>query len=152
MGRTSSAELTPDFRTRQVQVNTSTGVLQTGMGYYSIPDTIAIHLPGLDAPVEFQNQDEIVLGRGESVSLSLPDFDPCLSPDVPMVSRQHAVIRKTEFGFTLEDLNSTNGTWVNGMELQPGQVYLLRNGDQVKLAEQLLFVYFATEEADAPVQ
>ena len=152
MGRiSSSAELTPDSRTKDARVYATVQPLPSGVSSYPIPDTITIHLPGLNAPVVFQNQDEITLGRGDGASLSLSDFDLLVGSDVPLISRRHAVIRRTEWGFTLEDLSSTNGTWVNGMQLLPGQTYLLRNGDQLKLAEQFLFVYFSSGDSDNPV-
>jgi pSer/pThr/pTyr-binding forkhead associated (FHA) protein len=34
--------------------------------------------------------------------------------DDPTVSRRHATLKKAEATWTLEDLGSTNGTWVNG--------------------------------------
>ena len=140
------AEPVPDYLTRKVDASAYRP--SNGLSSHPIPDTITFHLPGLDAPVVFQGQDEITVGRGEGVTLSLSDYDLLVGPDVPLISRRHAVIRRTEWGFTLEDLSSTNGTWVNGMQLQPGQTYLLRNGDQLKLAEQLLFVYFSSSEND----
>jgi pSer/pThr/pTyr-binding forkhead associated (FHA) protein len=134
-----------------VEVNTADRPLANGVSSHPLPDTITIHLPGLDAPLEFRDQDEITLGRGDGVSLCLSNFDPLVGEDVPLVSRRHAVIRRSEWGFTIEDLSSTNGTWVNGMELKPGQIYLLRNGDQLKLAEQYMFVYLSSSNGDDPM-
>jgi pSer/pThr/pTyr-binding forkhead associated (FHA) protein len=34
-------------------------------------------------------------------------------------------------GLWLVDLDSTNGTWINGLYLQPGMKYRLRNGDVI---------------------
>jgi pSer/pThr/pTyr-binding forkhead associated (FHA) protein len=129
-------------------VNAADHPLANGVSSHPLPDTITIHLPGLDAPLTFRDQDEITLGRGDGVDLSLSDFDLLVGSDVPLVSRRHAVIRQGEWGFTIEDLGSTNGTWVNGMELKPGQIYLLRNGDQLKLAEQYMFVYLSSSISD----
>lgn len=136
------------IQTQIVEVDTADRPLANGVSSHPLPDTITIHLPGLDAPLVFRDQDEIVLGRGEEVSLSLSDFDLTVGSEVPLISRRHAVIRRGEWGFTIEDLSSTNGTWVNGMELKPGQVYLLRNGDQLKLAEQYMFVYLSSSKSD----
>ena len=57
------------------------------------------------------------------------------------VSREHARIRHQEGGYTLEDLDSRNGTQVNGYRLTPHQPYALRPGDYVTLGELILFVY-----------
>lgn len=135
----SSIKLAPDFQAVEEEGNT-TGPLPNAASVYVIPNTIRIDLPGND-PIVFESQNEIILGRGMGASLSLPDFDPLVGDDVPLVSRRHALIRRTEWGITVQDLGSTNGTWLNGDRLTPGEIYMLRNGDQLKLAEQLLFVY-----------
>ena len=58
------------------------------------------------------------------------------------ISRRHAVIRTHEEGYTIEDLNSTNGTRVNTRRLLPGQPQTLKSGDQVQLGELILFLSF----------
>lgn len=47
------------------------------------------------------------------------------------VSRQHAILMPNLEGLWLVDLDSTNGTWINGLYLQPGMKYRLRNGDVI---------------------
>lgn len=65
--------------------------------------------------VNLENKD-VLLGRGDHCDVQLPD---------DRVSREHALIRPTEEGYTLEDL-SRNGTRVNfnmvsdATELAPG--------------------------------
>ncbi len=56
------------------------------------------------------------------------------------VSRLHAEFRKTEGGVALVDLNSTNGTKVNGEYLVPGEEYGLFNNDRISIAENE-FIY-----------
>lgn len=50
------------------------------------------------------------------------------------VSRIHALIVKEGADCIIEDLNSTNGTWVNGKQLEPRVPYVLKQGDKVLLA------------------
>ncbi|MCD7864204.1 MAG: FHA domain-containing protein [Lachnospiraceae bacterium] len=51
------------------------------------------------------------------------------------VSRIHASLRRDPQGNSvLEDLNSTNGTWVNDSRLSPRAPYTLRRGDKVSFA------------------
>jgi pSer/pThr/pTyr-binding forkhead associated (FHA) protein len=57
------------------------------------------------------------------------------------VSRQHAAIRYTDSTFTIEDLKSSNGTWVNENRLEPNQPRVLRNGDVIRLGQLIIFVY-----------
>jgi class 3 adenylate cyclase len=54
---------------------------------------------------------------------------------VPEVSGNHAEIRSGGEGWTLRDLGSTNGTRLNGDWITPGQEYVLKNGDLIKIAQ-----------------
>lgn len=59
----------------------------------------------------------------------------------PSVSRIHARIRKKEEEYYLSDLNSRNGTFLNGELLEAGKEVLLQDGDQICLAKEVfLFV------------
>ncbi len=55
--------------------------------------------------------------------------------DLPTVSRVHAKIRKREEEYYLTDLNSRNGTSVNGQMLKGDEEYLLQNEDEVDFAQ-----------------
>lgn len=50
------------------------------------------------------------------------------------ISRIHARVVKENGCCVIEDLNSTNGTWINGKVLKPRSVYVLREGDKVRFA------------------
>lgn len=50
----------------------------------------------------------ITIGRGESVTLQIPDSG---------VSRKHLQISVSDDGILIEDLNSTNGTFINGKQI-----------------------------------
>lgn len=50
------------------------------------------------------------------------------------ISRIHARVVKKDGHCIIEDLNSTNGTWVNGKVLQPRKAYILKEGDKVRFA------------------
>ena len=51
------------------------------------------------------------------------------------VSRVHALLLRENSEYKVEDLNSTNGTWVNGKVLIPREPYVLKEGDKVRFAE-----------------
>lgn len=56
-------------------------------------------------------------------------------------SRRHAAITYENGVAVLEDLNSLNGTWVNGSRLPPGQKLALQPGDILQIGTvQLKFV------------
>ena len=67
----------------------------------------------------------------QSVTIGrLPECDVVV--DDAGASRQHARIQRTESGFVLTDLGSTNGTMVNG---EPIQEHVLENGDRITIGE-----------------
>lgn len=54
------------------------------------------------------------------------------------VSRLHARITKENGEFYLEDLNSTNGTFKNGLQLQPYEKRKLQEEDEIRLGKVVL--------------
>ena len=56
------------------------------------------------------------------------------------VSRLHARIYRQGDYIYLEDLNSTNGTFKNGLRLQPYEKRRLEEGDEIRFGN-LLFIY-----------
>lgn len=59
---------------------------------------------------------------------------------VPEVSSLHSELRPGPEGWSIRDMNSTNGTRLNGNWLTAGQEYLLKNGDHIKVAQIDLIV------------
>ena len=55
--------------------------------------------------------------------------------DLPTVSRVHAKIRKRDEEYYLTDLNSRNGTSVNGRMLKCDEEYCLQDQDEVDFAQ-----------------
>ncbi|MBN2002137.1 MAG: FHA domain-containing protein [Anaerolineae bacterium] len=55
--------------------------------------------------------------------------------DSPRISRHHAQLKPTSNSLAIEDLNSTNGTWVNGKRLTASQI--LVHGDEIELADHV---------------
>lgn len=56
------------------------------------------------------------------------------------ISRMHARILKEKEYYYLEDLNSTNGTFKNGLRLQPYEKRRLEEGDDIRCG-RVLFVF-----------
>lgn len=75
-------------------------------------------------------QDEVTLGKDDRNSVRL-EFDAS-------VSRLHAVLVRYPSGWTLRDVGSRNGTFVNGSRVAGEHV--LRSGDEIRLgAVRLVF-------------
>jgi diguanylate cyclase (GGDEF)-like protein len=76
-------------------------------------------LSGERVGVRVSVQGNIVIGRDADAALVLPDQG---------VSSRHAVVQDRGDSFSLVDLDSTNGTFVNGTRTQEAE---LRNGDKI---------------------
>lgn len=64
-----------------------------------------------------------------------PDIDVSGFPDSSVVSRIHADIRVEGDTYFLEDVGSSNGTYVNHTPLPPGNRHRLRAGDRIALGK-----------------
>ncbi|HVU10692.1 MAG TPA: FHA domain-containing protein [Phototrophicaceae bacterium] len=82
------------------------------------------------------NKDIVTLGRDITNDIVIND---------PEVSRHHMRLTRGAGGFTVEDLGSTNGTFVNGQRLTGARP--LRPGDMIGLGETVTLAY---EMAAAP--
>lgn len=72
-------------------------------------------------PVQLAPRGTVIVGRSRSSDLRLPGGD---------ASRRHAEITGNAQGFTLFDLGSTNGTYVNGERVQE---HPLKPGDRIEI-------------------
>ena len=72
---------------------------------------------------------EYVIGRRSDCQIFVPDM---------RVSRQHARLWRDGEGWTLEDLGSNNGTYINGVRLQAATA--LRHDDEITIANNRIRV------------
>jgi len=56
------------------------------------------------------------------------------------VSRRHAVIHHSGADYTVEDMGSTNGTYVNKKRIQPHAPQAIKPGDEVRFGKLSLSV------------
>jgi pSer/pThr/pTyr-binding forkhead associated (FHA) protein len=59
------------------------------------------------------------------------------------VSRKHAVVHRAGASFTIEDMGSTNGTYVNKKRIQPHAPQAIKPGDEVRFGKLSLTVQAA---------
>ncbi|MEL6222992.1 MAG: FHA domain-containing protein [Cyanobacteria bacterium J06627_8] len=64
-----------------------------------------------------------------------PDIDVSGFADSEIVSRIHADIRVEGDAYYIEDMGSSNGTYVNNMSLPSGNRHRLRSGDRIALGK-----------------
>lgn len=85
--------------------------------------------PGVTFPLD---GDQLTIGRDSTNGVAINDAE---------ISRKHARMMFQGGKYVLEDLGSTNGTFVNGQRLA-GPV-VLKPGDVVSLGEQIVLMYDA---------
>lgn len=90
------------------------------------------------------DRDTLTLGRDPSNAIAINE---------PQVSRKHARITQQENVIVVEDLGSTNGTYVNGMRLTGPRA--LTPGDVISLGEAVTLTFYSagavpTEDLGAP--
>lgn len=94
------------------------------------------------APVTVLRDEEAILGRRASGTGGLIiDLVPFGAIQLG-VSRRHAVIHREEAGYYITDLNSTNGTRINGRRLLPNKPCRLSSGDVIRLGRLNLLVLY----------
>ncbi|HEY5984716.1 MAG TPA: FHA domain-containing protein [Anaerolineales bacterium] len=74
--------------------------------------------------------DQLIIGRDASNAVAINDAE---------VSRKHARLTFQGGKYVIEDLGSTNGTFVNGQRVSNSTV--LKPGDIVSLGEQIVLMY-----------
>jgi hypothetical protein len=94
---------------------------------------LAIHEPSLVSSkgmVFILGKPPVIIGRqsqGIKPDIDLTDIDPEF-----ISSRKHAEILLEDQGLVLKARKTTNGTFVNGVELRPSQKRILQNGDVIQ--------------------
>ena len=90
------------------------------------PSLVVIAGPGLGH--QYDLSDTIVdIGRQEDCVISVPSSK---------VSRRHASVQRVLGRYTVTDLGSTNGTFLNGRKLDKAE--MLKDGDKVQVGELVL--------------
>ena len=80
-------------------------------------------------------QNLSVIHIGKANDRVPPDIDVSGFESSEVVSRIHADIRVEGDAYYIEDVGSSNGTYVNGMSLLPGNRHRLRPGDRVSMGK-----------------
>lgn len=89
-----------------------------------------MYIVAMNAPARIElkiNKDPYVIGKKVS------DVDGAVTFN-RMISRRHCMVNRTGAGYTITDLRSANGTFLNQERLIPEQPYAVRSGDIVRMA------------------
>jgi pSer/pThr/pTyr-binding forkhead associated (FHA) protein len=89
--------------------------------------------------ISLESGEELLVGRKDNQRGIYPDVDLGLDGGYDAgVSRRHAIITPDASGYVLEDLDSANGTFVNGRRLPPQTPTPITNGDELKFGTLIL--------------
>lgn len=94
------------------------------------------HLILVSTGTVFKLGNAVIIGRANPVAQI--DFEGY--PEGKYISYQHAQITFVNGAYYLEDMGSSNHTYVNGIKLSQGQAQPLKEGDRVRFAKlELIF-------------
>jgi len=65
-----------------------------------------------------------------------------------VIESRHASLEVIDKNVMLTDLNSTNGTFLNGQRLQANQRQIARDSDEIQLGQLLLYIFFEKQPPD----
>jgi pSer/pThr/pTyr-binding forkhead associated (FHA) protein len=110
--------------------------------YIPPSSSLSLFLLNMGEPIAVRTEDEFVLGRVDEATsepiVDLTEFDGFATG----VSRRHALIHAAGEKYMLTDLNSSNGTWLNGHRLVPTRWYVLPSGAVIQLGRMKLVVSY----------
>jgi signal transduction histidine kinase len=96
---------------------------------------------GADAGRAFAiGAEGVVMGRGSGAGANLRAND---------ISRRHARVFPQGDAFCIEDLGSTNGTFVNGAPVSVTEPTPIRVGDRIQLGESVILIFTHHDELEA---
>jgi len=81
---------------------------------------LILNREGVDPVMRELGRDIVMIGRAPSNHIVI---------DHPTVSAQHALLLRTGASYSLKDLDSTNGTWINGVFVTDAD---LKDGDTIR--------------------
>lgn len=90
---------------------------------------LGMKLVAISAPTRVElsiDKDEFTIGKKETND-GIVSFNK-------MISRVHCKITNRNGQYAVSDLQSANGTYVNGLRLKPNQIHPIKNGDIIRLA------------------
>ncbi len=116
---TTSSSSTPNVTTPATQLQ------QQSAGLLHVQTNVTLELP--------QNLPVIHIGKPND--LIPPDIDVSGFPNSEVVSRTHADIRVEGDAYYIEDIGSSNGTYINNIALPKGNRHRLRPGDRISLGK-----------------
>ncbi len=130
----------PSGSTAEVGGRVSAGLSYSALRAGAKPHARLVIEKGRSTGKQFMLSDvEAQIGRWDADGGIFPDVDLDTDDPEAKVSRRHARITLNNGQYFLEDLGSTNGTFINrGKRLAPGQRQALCDGDEIIVGKTFL--------------
>jgi len=110
-----------------------------------------LHVHGSNESLSITLNDnvDIVIGRYDTINDQYPDIDlTSFDAENKGVSRRHSKFIYYNQVLRLEDLGSSNGTYINAQKLIPNQARLVRDGDEIRFGHIVATVQFGERDLD----
>jgi predicted component of type VI protein secretion system len=138
-GTRNLADELPEFRTNPVFKASGSSKFSSGM-------TLRISIEDKNTTMELDPAStRLLIGRRDSLSNHTPDIDMEDHEGYRLgVSRKHAqfLLDEANEELSLQDIGSANGTFLNGVRLPAHRPHKVQDGDEVRLGNLTLRVYF----------
>jgi hypothetical protein len=122
-----------------LQVGDATDIFEDGM-------MLRLEVKGSSVPILLTPTGDIVMGRRDPLADNNPDLDLTPYAGYQMgISRRHATLRLRDKHLEICDLDSKNGTRVNGQKVSAHAPQLLKHGDEIRLGTMIIRLYFQQE-------
>jgi ribosomal protein L32 len=122
-------------------------VESAGTSIFTEDMVLRIEIEGGSTPMLVYPKQEIIMGRRDPTTGGMPDVDLTAYAGYRMgVSRRHAAVRLQDKQLHLSDLGSSNGTFINGARLIAHRPYQLRDGDEIRLGQMVLRIFFQSNK------
>ena len=124
--------------------DTERAVRTAGTSVFSPGMLLRIEVEGGSTPIIIKPKaEDMILGRRDPTTGATPEVDLTAYAGYRMgVSRRHSSLALENNQLNLWDLGSSNGTFINGNRLTPHQPSPLRDGDEVRLGQMVLRLFF----------
>ncbi|MBN2469443.1 MAG: FHA domain-containing protein [Anaerolineae bacterium] len=131
-----------------IQPSVSEQVISAGTDFLAPGAALRIEIEGGPEPIVIRPRQELIFGRRDPATGAMPDIDLTPYAGYRMgVSRRHAAIRSAEeHHLDVWDLGSSNGTYLNGVRLNPHRPYRLHDGDRIRLGQMVIRILFTAPQ------
>ncbi len=114
-----------------------------GNAFFREDASLALYFQGKAEPLVIQPPAQLAIGRSDNNPMEIPLLD--LVPYGAReggVSRFHALFHRSRRTLAIEDMDSTNGTFINGQWLKPHESQVLHDGDEISLGRLVIQIQF----------